>query len=57
MIMDEKIRIVVDAMGGDNAPQAPIKGAIDAVNENDKIHVVLVGRTDDINTDSRFNIH
>ena len=49
--MSDIIKVVVDAMGGDNAPQAPIKGAIDAVNENDKIHVVLVGRTDDINTE------
>ena len=46
--MSDIIKVVVDAMGGDNAPEAPIKGAVDAVNENEKINVVLVGRTDDI---------
>ena len=43
MIMDEKIRIVVDAMGGDNAPEAPIHGAVDALAENNKIEITLVG--------------
>ena len=43
--MSDIIKVVVDAMGGDNAPEAPIKGAVDAVNENEKINVVLVGRT------------
>ena len=46
--MDEKIRIVVDAMGGDNAPEAPVHGAVDALAENDKIEITLVGRTPDI---------
>ena len=46
--MDEKIRIVVDAMGGDNAPEAPVHGAVDALAENDKIELTLVGRTPDI---------
>ena len=46
--MDEKIRIVVDAMGGDNAPEAPIHGAVDALAENNKIEITLVGRTPDI---------
>lgn len=46
--MDEKIRIVVDAMGGDNAPEAPVHGAVDALAENGKIELTLVGRTSDI---------
>ena len=46
--MDEKIRIVVDAMGGDNAPEAPVHGAVDALAESDKIEITLVGRTSDI---------
>lgn len=46
--MDEKIRIVVDAMGGDNAPEAPVHGAVDALAVNDKIEITLVGRTPDI---------
>lgn len=42
------IKIVVDAMGGDNAPKAPIQGAIDAINNEENISIILVGRTDDI---------
>ena len=49
--MSDKIKIVVDAMGGDNAPQAAVHGAVDAVNEAPQIHVTLVGRTDDIQTE------
>lgn len=39
----EKIRIAVDAMGGDNAPDAPIRGAIDALNEAGNISLILLG--------------
>lgn len=46
--MSSMVRVVVDAMGGDNAPQAPIKGAVDALNEVSNISIVLVGRTDEI---------
>ena len=30
--MQELVKVVVDAMGGDNAPQETVKGAVDAVN-------------------------
>ena len=41
----QKITVVaLDAMGGDNAPQEAIKGAIDAVNARDDIKVLLVGQ-------------
>ncbi len=40
-----KLKIIIDAMGGDNAPQAQIDGAIRAVNETD-INIVLVGKED-----------
>lgn len=46
--MSAEIKVVVDAMGGDNAPEAPVHGAVDALNEADNINVVLVGKTDDI---------
>lgn len=46
--MGDVIRVVVDAMGGDNAPEAPVKGAIEALNEISNINIILVGRTDDI---------
>ena len=41
------MRIIVDAMGGDNAPRAPVQGALQAVKEYG-IEVVLVGRGEDI---------
>ncbi len=41
------MRIIVDAMGGDYAPQEIVKGAVQAVEEFG-VDVVLVGRTEDI---------
>ena len=37
------MRIIVDAMGGDNAPLAPVQGALQAVKEYG-VEVTLVGR-------------
>ncbi|MDE6853045.1 MAG: phosphate acyltransferase PlsX [Lachnospiraceae bacterium] len=42
--MSEQIRVVVDAMGGDEAPQVPIQGAIEAMQENESIVITLVGQ-------------
>ncbi len=42
--MSEKIRVALDAMGGDNAPEEIVKGAIEAVNEKENIKVFLVGK-------------
>lgn len=39
------MKILIDVMGGDNAPQAPICAAVKAANELD-VHMVLVGDTD-----------
>lgn len=47
--MSEMIRVVVDAMGGDNAPIEPIKGAVEAVQLRNDIKVILVGNSDIIN--------
>lgn len=48
--MSEKIRIAVDAMGGDYAPQAVVEGTILAQNENHRdIELVLVGEKEKIN--------
>ncbi len=41
------MRIIVDAMGGDNAPQAPLAGALDAAKEYG-VEVILVGRGEEI---------
>ncbi len=47
--MGSVIKVVVDAMGGDNAPEAPVKGAVEALGEVSNLNVILTGRTDDIN--------
>ncbi len=41
------MKIIVDAMGGDNAPQAPVRGALQAVKEYG-VEVILVGRGEEI---------
>lgn len=42
--MAYKVSVALDAMGGDNAPGQIVKGAVDAVNIDNKIFVYLVGR-------------
>lgn len=44
--MAEIVKIVVDAMGGDNAPAEPVKGAVEAVTERKDIQVILTGQKD-----------
>lgn len=46
--MSENIKVVVDAMGGDNAPEVTVEGAIEALKVSDKISIILTGRTEDI---------
>lgn len=41
------MKIIVDAMGGDNAPHAPVRGALQAVKEYG-IEVILVGKGEEI---------
>ncbi len=43
------IKIIVDAMGGDNAPQATVQGCIDALKELDGFKIILVGESTAIN--------
>jgi phosphate acyltransferase len=43
-----RCRIVVDAMGGDYAPQNAVTGAIQALEGNDDIELFLIGRETDI---------
>ena len=40
----DTIRVVVDAMGGDYAPQEPVKGAVDALKDSQKLRIQLVGQ-------------
>ena len=42
-IVGGKMKIIVDAMGGDNAPMAPVEAAVRAVKELD-VEIVLVGQ-------------
>ncbi len=42
--MSELTVVALDAMGGDNAPSEMIKGAVDAVNLNKSVKVILVGK-------------
>ncbi len=37
------MKIVLDAMGGDNAPIEMVKGAVEAVKKSDKVKVILLG--------------
>ncbi len=43
-----RCRIVIDAMGGDYAPQNAVVGAIQAFNENGNFDLYLVGKTSEI---------
>ena len=40
------IKIAIDAMGGDNAPEKIVQGAIDSLSLRDNIQIVLVGDQD-----------
>lgn len=44
--MSETVKVVVDAMGGDNAPTEPVKAAAAAVEERSDIEVILTGNKD-----------
>ena len=46
------MKILIDAMGGDNAPKAPVMGAIEAA-KMWKVPVVLVGREDEIRASAK----
>lgn len=43
------LKIVIDAMGGDHAPEEIIKGTIDAVNKFSDLTCILTGKEDKIN--------
>ncbi|MBR1622444.1 MAG: phosphate acyltransferase PlsX [Pseudobutyrivibrio sp.] len=49
--MSEYTIVALDAMGGDNAPSEMVKGAVDAVNANKNIKVILVGKEEVINSE------
>lgn len=46
--MADMVNVAVDAMGGDNAPGEIVKGAVEAVNANERVKIFLVGRREAI---------
>lgn len=42
--MADFVNVAVDAMGGDNAPEEIVKGAVEAINEDKRVKVFLVGK-------------
>lgn len=47
-IKDSHVKIVIDAMGGDHAPDEVVSGAVQAVNDFENVEVTLVGVEDQI---------
>lgn len=42
------IKIILDAFGGDNAPQAPVKGAVLALEQQKELYLILTGKKQEI---------
>ena len=50
------IKILVDAMGGDNAPAAPIEGAVKALENDKELYIILAGRQEVIEAElAKYN--
>lgn len=45
------IKIIVDAMGGDNAPGEIVKGAIEALGDEKELYLILTGKADAVNAE------
>ena len=42
--MEDRVRVALDAMGGDNAPGEQIRGAVEALKLTENAEIILVGR-------------
>lgn len=42
------IKILVDAMGGDNAPQVTVQGSVQALEKDKELYLILTGRKDEL---------
>ncbi len=49
------MKIAVDAMGGDYAPQEIVKGVVQALNDEPELTVILVGDEDAIRKELAIN--
>ena len=45
------MKLIIDAMGGDNAPEEIVKGTIEALNERKDFSVIFTGQEDKIRTE------
>ncbi|KHD38037.1 phosphate acyltransferase [Clostridium acetobutylicum] len=43
--------IAIDGMGGDNAPEAVVKGCVEAIKSNSSIHIIITGPSDKISAE------
>ena len=41
-------KIIVDAMGGDNAPAATVAGCVEALKDDKNLYLILTGRQNEI---------
>lgn len=55
--MAERVKVAVDAMGGDNAPGETVKGAVEAINADKRVKVFLVGREPAIKEELRKYVY
>ncbi len=55
--MAEFVNVAVDAMGGDNAPLEIVKGVTEAVNQDKRVKVFLVGKEDAINIELKKYVY
>ncbi len=50
------IKIIVDAMGGDNAPAAIVEGTVKALEKDAELYIILAGRAEDVRAElSKFS--
>lgn len=42
------VRVALDAMGGEDAPRVPVRAALEALEADDELEVLLVGRPDEV---------
>ena len=47
-VENQMIKIILDAMGGDNAPQATVNGAVMALEKDRELYLILTGRKEKI---------
>jgi len=59
--MSEMVKVVVDVMGGDNAPEEPVKAAVEAVKEKLKDpkykDITLMGVADECGFNSKTSFY